>query len=227
MYTNLVRESFNNYPPLLAEFLGTLLLVATVVGSGIMAVNLSDDVGLQLTMNMLATVFVLFLLISMFGPISGAHLNPAVSLVFLITKGISLPMFILYVFFQTLGAIAGAVLANIMFEIPTTISTTERIGSGTTVSEIVATIGLVLTILLLIKHNRALVAVGVACWIGAAYIFSSSTSFANPAVTVGRIFNESFAGIEPASAGWFIALQFIGAVIALGIYKLLERETNG
>lgn len=192
-----------------------------------MAVNLSDDVGIQLTMNMLATVFVLFLLISMFGPISGAHFNPAVSLVFLITKGIPLPLFFLYVAVQTLGAIAGAVLANIMFEIPTTISTTERIGTGTTVSEIVATIGLVLTILLLIKHNRALVAVGVASWIGAAYIFSSSTSFANPAVTVGRIFSESFAGIEPVSAGWFIALQFIGAVIALGIYKLLERETNG
>ena len=84
-----------------------------------------------------------------------------------------------------------------------------------------------MTILLLIKHNRSLIAVGVASWIGAAYIFSSSTSFANPAVTAGRIFSESFAGIEPVSAGWFIALQFIGAVMALGIYKLLERETNG
>lgn len=198
-----------------------------MVGSGIMAVNLSDDIGIQLTMNMLATVFVLFLLISMFGAISGAHFNPAVSLVFLITKGISLSQFFLYIVSQVLGGIMGAVLANIMFEIPTTISTTERIGAGTTVSEIVATIGLVLTILLLIKHNRSLVAVGVASWIGAAYIFSSSTSFANPAVTIGRIFSESFAGIEPQSAFWFIGLQFLGAVMALGIYNLLERETNG
>ena len=152
------------------------MLVATVVGSGIMAVNLSDDVGIQLTMNMLATVLVLYLIITIFGPISGAHFNPAVSLVFLITKGISLPLFFLYLVVQTLGGIAGAVLANVMFEIPTTISTTERFGLGTTVSELVATIGLVLTILLLLKHNRSHVAVGVAAWIGAAYIFSSSTT---------------------------------------------------
>ena len=215
-----------NYPMLIAEFLGTLILVATVVGSGIMATNLTNDIGLQLTMNMLATVFVLFLIISMFGPISGAHFNPAVSLVFLITRGISPSVFIAYLLVQFTGAIAGAVLANIMFELPVEISSRERLSAATSVSEVVATVGLLLTILLLIKYNRNLVAVGVAAWIGAAYIFTSSTSFANPAVTLGRVFSESFAGIEPVSAAGFIAIQFLAAVLALGIFRVLERSEN-
>ena len=198
----------------------------TVVGSRIMANNLTNDVDLQLTMNMLATVFVLFLIISMFGPISGAHFNPAVSLVFLITKGISPSVFIGYVLVQILGAIGGALIANLMFELPNQISSNSRISLATGVSEIVATAGLLLTILLLIKHNRPLIAVGVASWIGAAYIFSSSTSFANPAVTIGRVFSESFAGIEPVSAAYFIGIQVVGALFGLAIYKLLERENN-
>lgn len=210
------------YRKLFAELLGTMLLVATVVGSGIMAQNLTDDVGVQLTMNMLATVFVLFLLISMLGPISGAHFNPAVSLVLLITKGISFGMFIFYVLMQLTGAFLGSVVANAMFDFPTAISSRERIDAGAPLSEIVATAGLLLTILLLIKHNRSLVPVGVAAWIGAAYLFTSSTSFANPAVTFGRVFSESFAGIEPVSALVFVGLQLIGALIGFGIYKLLE-----
>ena len=214
------------YPKLFAEFFGTMLLVATVVGSGIMAQNLSQDVGVQLTMNMLATVFVLFLLISMLGPISGAHFNPAVSLVFLITKGISFGMFVFYVIVQLAGGFLGSVIANSMFMESTVISSRERLDAGAPLSEIVATAGLLLTILLLIKHNRSLVAVGVASWIGAAYIFTSSTSFANPAVTFGRIFTESFAGIEPVSAMGFMGLQIVGALIGFGIYKLLEGK-NG
>ena len=219
-----MTETVVHYRKLLAEFLGTMLLVATVVGSGIMAQNLTGDIGLQLTMNMLATVFVLFLLISMLGPISGAHFNPAVSLVFLITKGISIPMFGFYVLAQLAGGALGSVIANAMFMEPTVISTRERIDAGAPLSEIVATAGLLLTILLLIKHNQALVPVGVASWIGAAYIFTSSTSFANPAVTFGRIFTESFAGINPASAGVFVLLQLVGGLIGFGIYKLLEGK---
>ena len=213
-----------SYPLLLAEFLGSLILTMAVIGSGIMATQLTDDVGLQLTMNMLTTVMVLFLLISMLGPISGGHFNPAVSMVFYITKGISLSLFAGFAFVQIVGAITGAVLANLMFDLPTVFSTTERMGAGLVVSELIATSGLILTILLLIKHNRSLVAVGVASWIGAAYIFSSSTSFANPAITVGRVFSESFAGISVSSAGVFIGLQLVAAVIGLGVYKLLERE---
>ena len=210
------------YSRLFAEFLGTMLLVATVVGSGIMAQNLSTDVGLQLTMNMLATVFILFLLISMLGPISGAHFNPAVSLIFLITRGISFGIFSGYVLMQLLGALTGSVIANAMFSLPTVISSRDRIDAGAPLSEILATAGLLLTILLLIKHNRALVPVGVATWIGAAYLFTSSTSFANPAVTFGRVFSESFAGIEPISAAVFIGLQLIGALVGFGVFKLLE-----
>ena len=219
-----MTETLVQYRKLFAEFLGTMLLVATVVGSGIMAQNLTQDVGLQLTMNMLATVFVLFLLISMLGPISGAHFNPAVSLVFLITKGISLTMFGFYVLVQLAGGFLGSVMANAMFMEPTVISTRDRIDAGAPLSEIVATAGLLLTILLLIKHNQALVPVGVATWIGAAYIFTSSKSFANPAVTFGRVFTESFAGINPASAGVFVLLQLVGGLIGFGIYKLLERR---
>lgn len=212
----------SHYPKLLAEFLGTMLLVATVVGSGIMAQNLTDDVGVQLTMNMLATVFVLFVLISILGPISGAHFNPAVSLVFLITKGIGPSMFVGLLMMQLIGALIGSIMANAMFSLPTVISTRERIDAGAPLSEIVATAGLLLTILLLIKHNRALVPVGVASWIGAAYLFTSSTSFANPAVTFGRVFSESFAGIEPLSAVVFVGLQLAGALVGFALYKLLE-----
>lgn len=215
-----------HYHKLIAELLGTMLLVATVVGSGIMAQNLSDDIGVQLTMNMLATAFILFLLISIFGPISGAHFNPAVSMVFLITKGISAGMFALYVLAQLIGGLLGSVIANAMFSLPTVISTRERLDAGAPLSEIIATAGLVLTILLLIRHNQSLVAVGVATWIGSAYFFTSSTSFANPAVTFGRIFTESFAGIEPVSALVFIGLQLVGALVGFGIFKLLE-EKNG
>ena len=215
-----------HYHKLIAELLGTMLLVATVVGSGIMAQNLSDDIGVQLTMNMLATAFILFLLISIFGPISGAHFNPAVSMVFLITKGISAGMFALYVLVQLIGGLLGSVIANAMFSLQTVISTRERLAAGAPLSEIIATAGLILTILLLIRHNQSLVAVGVATWIGSAYFFTSSTSFANPAVTFGRIFTESFAGIEPVSALAFIGLQLVGALVGFGIYKLLEGK-NG
>lgn len=193
-----------------------------MVGSGIMAQNLTDDVGVQLTMNMLATVFVLFVLISILGPISGAHFNPAVSLVFLITKGIGPSMFVGFLMMQLIGALIGSIMANAMFSLPTVISTRERIDAGAPLSEIVATAGLLLTILLLIKHNRALVPVGVASWIGAAYLFTSSTSFANPAVTFGRVFSESFAGIEPLSAVVFVGLQLAGALVGFALYKLLE-----
>ena len=219
-----MKASLDQHRLLVAEALGTFLLTATVVGSGIMAQNLTSDIGLQLTINTLATVLILFLLISMLGPISGAHFNPAVSLVFLLTKGITRGLFVFYVLAQLIGGFLGAVIANLMFEVPTQISINQRISSVAAVSEVVATAGLVLTILLLLRYREHLVPVGVAAWIGAGYFFTSSTSFANPAVTFGRVFSDTFTGIEPVSASWFIAIQLVSAVLGLFIYKYLEGE---
>jgi len=219
-----VRAILDQHRLLVAEALGAFLLTATVVGSGIMAQNLTADIGLQLTINTLATVFILFLLISMLGPISGAHFNPAVSLVFFLTKGISKGLFIFYVLAQLTGGFLGAVVANLMFEVPTQLATNQRISPAAGLSEVIATAGLILTILLLLRHREHLVPVGVATWIGAGYFFTSSTSFANPAVTFGRVFSDTFTGIDPVSATWFIAIQMVAAVLGLFIYKYLEGE---
>jgi glycerol uptake facilitator-like aquaporin len=211
---------------LLAEFLGTALLVAVVVGSGIMAMDLTQDIGLQLLINTIATVFGLAVLILILAPISGAHFNPVVTLVDLIQGKSSVIQFIQYFLAQVLGGISGAFLANAMFD-QAIIETSTKIRSGTHLylAEIVATAGLILVInLLLHQKNLTAIPAAVAAWIGSAYFFTSSTSFANPAVTIGRTFSDSFAGIAPGSAPQFIAAQLLGALIGLALVKVLTHD---
>ncbi|WP_017200079.1 MIP/aquaporin family protein [Arthrobacter sp. M2012083] len=218
----------------LAEALGTCLLVAIVVGSGIAAQRLSpNDVGLQLLQNSTATVLGLTVLILVFGPISGAHFNPVVSLVDWIlgrraSNGLALKEVATYVASQTAGAIGGSVLANAMFEVGTSISTKDRATPGHLLGEIVATAGLILLIFSLAATKRgSLAAPAVGAYIGAAYWFTSSTSFANPAVTVGRIFSDTFAGIAPDSAPAFVLAQVIGAAVGLGLLLMLFPAGSG
>jgi glycerol uptake facilitator-like aquaporin len=209
-----------------AEFLGTALLVAIVVGSGIMATNLSEDVGVQLLINTISTVFGLYVLIQILAPISGANFNPVVTLVDLIQNRTSPLTFIQYALAQTAGAITGAVLANAMFSLPLLEASTKvRSGSNLYIGEMVATAGLILIINLLIAQEKlTLIPAVVASWIGSAYFFTSSTSFANPAVTIGRAFSDSFAGIAPECVLKFIAAQLLGALIGLGLTKVLTRD---
>jgi glycerol uptake facilitator-like aquaporin len=211
---------------LLAEYLGTALLVAIVVGSGIMATDLTQDVGLQLLINTIATVFGLAVLILSLAPISGAHFNPVVTLIDLIQGKSSVIQFLQYAVVQTAGAISGAFLANAMFD-QAIIQTATKIRSGNNLylAEIVATAGLILVINLLVNQkNLTVIPAAVAAWIGSAYFFTSSTSFANPAVTIGRTFSDSFAGIAPECAPQFIAAQILGAVIGLGLVKVLTHD---
>ena len=211
---------------LLAEYLGTTLLVAIVVGSGIMATDLTQDVGLQLLINTIATVFGLAVLILILAPISGAHFNPVVTLVDLIQGKSSILQFIQYVVAQVGGAISGALLANAMFDHAIVETATKlRSGSNLYLAEIVATAGLILVINLLVaQKNLTVIPAAVAAWIGSAYFFTSSTSFANPAVTVGRTFSDSFAGIAPECVPQFIAAQILGALIGLGLVKVLSHD---
>lgn len=199
----------------LAEFFGTFVLVATVVGSGIMGTQMSDDPGVALLINTLSTIFVLALLIMILGPISGAHFNPAVTLVMWGKKLQPGTHVLPYVIAQIAGAIGGAILANVMFDqAPIQIATTERVSPGLFIGEIVATAGLLAVILVFVARDQArFVPFAVAAWIGSAYFFTSSTSFANPAVTIGRVFSDSFAGIAPASVGPFVLAQLIGAAL--------------
>ncbi|MFE9454102.1 aquaporin [Streptomyces sp. NPDC006739] len=207
-----------------AEAIGTGLLVAVVAGSGIQAAELSRDVGVQLLANSLATVFGLGVLILLFGPISGAHFNPAVTLAAWITgrrtpDALALRDVAAYVPAQIGGAIGGALLADAMFAKPLVkFSTHDRSAGHLWLGEIVATAGLILLIFGLNRISRAALApAAVASYIGAAYWFTSSTSFANPAVTIGRAFTDTFAGIAPASVAPFIAAQLFGAGLGLGI----------
>jgi len=211
---------------LFSEFLGTCLLVAIVVGSGIMATNLSEDIGVQLLINTISTVFGLAVLIQILGPISGANFNPVVTMVDLILKRTNFLTLIQYGIAQIAGAITGAILANAMFSHSLIeISTKTRSGGNQYLGEIVATAGLILIINLLIHQEKtALIPVIVASWIGSAYFFTSSTSFANPAVTIGRIFSDSFAGIAPGCVSKFIAAQLLGALIGLGLTKVLTND---
>ena len=207
-----------------AEFLGTLLLVATVVGSGIMAQTLSPDAtGLQLLENAIATGGVLLVLIATLGPVSGAHLNPVVSLVDAWFGGIRARDTLPYLGAQVVGACAGAVLANLMFGMSAvTLSTHDRSGSGLWLSEVVATFGLLLVILGLVRGGRSeWIAPSVAAYIIGAYWFTASTSFANPAVTIGRTLSDTFAGIAPSSVPGFVLAQAVGAVLAVGATLLL------
>ena len=214
---------------LLAEFVGTALLVTAVVGSGIMATTLSpDDVGLQLLENSVATAFALGALILTFGPISGAHFNPVVSAAdWLLGRrtrtGLTGTDLAGYVAAQTAGAIAGSVLANLMFDLaPVTLSTKDRSAGHLWLGEVVATAGLLLLIFALARTGRAAVApAAVAAYIGAAYWFTSSTSFANPAVTIGRAFTDTFAGISLASVPAFVVAQLIGLLVGVGLLLAL------
>ncbi|MGE3286830.1 MAG: MIP/aquaporin family protein [Pseudonocardia sp.] len=223
---------------LLAEFLGTALLVAVVIGSGIAAQRLSpDDTGLQLLQNSITTVFGLGVLILVLGPVSGAHFNPVVSGVdWLLGRraGTGLPGrdVAAYCGAQILGGIAGAVLANLMFALPAVrISDTARSTPNLWLAEVVATAGLILTIWALARTGRAaLSAAGVASWIGAAYWFTSSTSFANPAVTLARMFSDTFAGISPSSVPAFVVAQIlgagVGALLVIALYPDAARVAD-
>jgi len=208
------------------EYLGTALLLSIVVGSGIMATNLSQDVGVQLLINTISTVFGLGVLIQILGPISGANFNPVVTMIDLIQKRTNFLTFIQYTIAQIAGAITGAILANAMFSHPLIeISTKARSGGNQYLGEIVAAAGLILIINLMIHQEKMnLIPVIVASWIGSAYFFTSSTSFANPAVTIGRVFSDSFAGIAPGCVTKFIAAQILVALIGLGLTKLLTNE---
>jgi glycerol uptake facilitator-like aquaporin len=209
---------------LVAEAIGTALLIIAVIGSGIMASRLSpNDVGIQLLENAAATAAALIGLILMFGAVSGAHFNPAVSLVARMFGTISTTDTILYTIAQTAGGCAGAVLANIMFELdPINLSTKTRSSGALWLSEVIATIGLLLVIHGCIRTGRAAaVPFAVGLWIGGAYWFTSSTSFANPAVTVARMLSNSFAGIKPSSAPMFIVMQLVGAGLAFALIRYL------
>jgi glycerol uptake facilitator-like aquaporin len=210
----------------IAEFIGTALLVCVVVGSGIMGTNLSEDTGVALLINTISTISALVLLIFILAPVSGAHFNPAVSLVQLVSKSQKLSETFVYIVAQVTGAISGAVLANIMFDLAAIqISTKERTSFGMLIGEVIATAGLIAVIGILAKRNQGnLIPVAVATWIGSAYFFTSSTSFANPAVTVGRIFSDTFAGIEPGSVLAFIGAQLVGAAIGLLAVKAIHPE---
>ena len=208
---------------IVTEFGGTAALVLIVVGSGIMGTNLSDDAGVALTMNTISTIFGLALLILTIGPISGAHFNPAVSLVMYATKNLSLKETLAYIPAQIGGAIVGALLANLTFDLPVLqFSDHARVTTGTLVAEVIATAGLLAVIqVFAARKNANHVAIAVAAWIGSAYFFTASTSFANPAVTIGRVFTDTFAGIAPASIVPFIAAQLVGAALGLVIAKAL------
>ena len=209
-----------------AEFLGTALLVAIVIGSGIMATNLSQDIGVELLINTVSTVFGLYVLIQILAPISGANFNPIVTMIDLIQNRITFVGFIQYAVAQILGAITGAALANSMYSHPLFETATKvRSGGNLYVGEIIATAGLIVIInLMIFQEKQSLIPVVVASWIGSAYFFTSSTSFANPAVTIGRAFSDSFAGIAPGCVTKFIAAQILGALLGLGLTKVLTHD---
>ena len=209
---------------LVAEALGTGLLIVAVIGSGIMASRLSpDDAGLQLLENAAATAGALIGLILIFGAVSGAHFNPVVTLVDRLFGTISTRDTVYYAIAQTVGGCIGTVIANLMFELdPINISTRQRSSPALWLSEVVATIGLLLVIHGCVRTGRArAVPFAVGVWIGGAYWFTSSTSFANPAVTVARMLSDSFAGIKPSSAPMFVVMQLTGALLAFLLIRFL------
>ena len=210
----------------ISEFVGTFFLTAVVIGSGIMAENLSQgNHAVSLLGNTIATGAILFVLIKSFSSISGAHFNPVVSLVFLIKKEIALPDILKYVSFQFLGALLSVASVHYYFgQQIIQISTNSRGGTEMIFSEVIATFGLIITILFVRKYNPKDVASAVALFITAGYWFTSSTSFANPAVTVARIFTDTFTGISPASVFNFIIGQLIGSFLALNFYNKIEKN---
>ena len=210
---------------LLAEMLGTALLLAVVIGSGIMAERLSGgNTAVALLANTLATVGGLYILIEVFGPISGAHFNPAVSAVMAVRRELPASSLVPYVAAQLVGAMLGAWLAHAMFDMSILqFSTKLRSGTGQWIAEAVATAGLLLVIL---RAPAGRAPAMVAAYIGAAYWFTASTSFANPAAVFGRMFSDSFAGIAPASAPGFVLAELIGALIGLAIHNAFEPRLH-
>lgn len=211
---------------LAAECLGTFFLLATVIGSGIMAENLAGgNVAIALLGNTIPTGAILYVLITVFGPISGAHFNPAVTLSFAVQGQITARDSALYVIVQVIGGAAGVMAANLMFDLPLIeLSTKARNGSGQWLGEFIATFGLIATILGCVRFNDKAVPMAVGLYITAAYWFTSSTSFANPAVTLARGLSNSFAGIAPADIAAFIAVQIISALIATWAILWLLRD---
>lgn len=207
----------------LSELLGTGMLFCVVVGSGIMGENLSSgNLAIALLANTLATFWALFVLITVLSPISGAHFNPVVSVVMYFKNEITLYMLVIYIFCQLLGSMFGVILANIMFDLDWfQYSNQLREGSHIFIAEIVASFGLLSVILLSPKDKTALL---VGSYIGAAYWFTSSTSFANPAASFGRMFSDTFAGIAPSSVPSFMLAQFIGGILAYATYKIYKRS---
>ena len=210
----------------LSEYLGTTFLLMIVVGSGIMGQSLSDNDSITLLANTIATGSGLIVLIWMFGKISGAHFNPAVSVVMFANSELSSRNFILYGLLQVSGAISGTLLANYMFGLDAfQVSVNSRSGLNLYISEVVATFGLLLVILRVRTVRSELVAPAVGLYITSAYWFTSSTSFANPAVTIGRMFTDTFTGIDPGNVLFFITAQFLGAFLAFGINKILDKPS--
>jgi glycerol uptake facilitator-like aquaporin len=212
----------------LSEFFGTAILALAVVGSGAMAQSLTEDVGLQLLINAASTGAVLWTIINLFGHISGAQFNPLVTLFTIIRREATFTELLSFALAQIFGAIAGTALANLLFDFPAfDISERVREGSNILLSETVATAGLIFLIFHLINSAKSnLIPTAVGLWIFAAYFFTSSTSFANPAITIGRIFTKTFAGISPESALVFIPFQILGALLGYGLAQLLKQTPN-
>lgn len=220
--------SFDPARRLAAEALGTLALVATVVGSGIMGAALSDDTAVSLLANTIATGAILVVLITLFGPVSGAHFNPAVTLVFALRRELPWAQAGAYVVVQVAGGIAGSLLAHAMFDLPLwQVSTTLRSGTGQWLAEIVATFGLIAAILGGLRFRVEAVAWLVGLYITAAYWFTASTSFANPAVAIGRAVSDTFAGIRPADVPAFVLAEIAGAALALAFFGWLLSPQSG
>lgn len=213
---------------LFSEFIGTAFLVATVVGSGIMATNLSADLGIDLLINTVATVFVLYILITLLAPISGAHFNPLVSAIAFFRKELSAAHALYFFIAQILGGSLGAIIANLMFEHPAIEPSQHvRTGSHLLLGEVVASAGLIFIIFLAIKQGiDKKIPRLVAAWIGAAYFFTSSTSFANPAVTIARSLTDSFSGIKFSSVPGFIAAQIVGAALGYSGFKYITSKSK-
>lgn len=215
----------NGLPAIMAEALGTALLVATVVGSGIMATTLTRDVALQLLANTIPTGAILVVLITLFGPVSGAHFNPVVTMVFAIRGEFPRDRILPYVIAQCLGGIAGTLIAHLMFGLaPLVIGTQLRTGPALWLSEAVATFTLIVAILGTLRNRPDAVAPIVGLTITATYWFTASTSFANPAVTLARGFTTSFAGINLSDVPMFVLMQIAGALVGLGVSNVIFRR---
>ena len=210
---------------LFSETIGTSFLLLIVVGSGIMGENLTENKAVVLLANSIATAFGLIVLIWIFGPYSGAHFNPVVSILMMLLGRLTKKETLFYVLCQIIGGVAGVVLANIIFDLDIiSISDNRRLTTGIFISEIIATFGLLLTILLVSKQKPEMVAAAVGLYIGAAYWFTSSTSFSNPAVTIARTLSDTFTGIVPSDVVPFIFAQLIGTFIVYFIYKYVYEQ---